>query len=106
MVLSVHLAGNPALAVAALTLATVGIITCPPLFWSIPTAYLRGASAATGIAIINSVGNLAGFVSPYLVGWTKDLTNSTHIGMYLSAAFALSTSILVIIGVPAKSVNG
>jgi len=106
LTLSIHLAGNPALALAALTLATLGIITCPPLFWSIPTAYLRGASAATGIAIINSVGNLAGFVSPYLVGWTKDLTNSTHIGMYLSAAFVLSTSVLVIIGVPAKSVNG
>ena len=45
-----------------------------PLLWSLPTAFLSGTAAAAGIAIVNSVGNLAGFVSPYMVGYLKDLT--------------------------------
>ena len=60
--------GNTALAIVALTVANIGICTVLPLFWSLPTA-LCGTAAAAGIALINSVGNLAGFVSPYLVGW-------------------------------------
>ena len=51
-----------------MTLATVGVLSSAPLFWTLPTAILRGASAAAGIAAINSVGNLAGFLSPYLIG--------------------------------------
>jgi hypothetical protein len=55
---------NTALAMASLTLASVGILTTLPLFWSLPTAFLSGTAAAAGIALINSLGNLAGFVSP------------------------------------------
>jgi hypothetical protein len=47
-----------------LSLAAAGVLTCAPLFWSLPTAFLSGTAAAAGIAAINSVGNLAGFVSP------------------------------------------
>ncbi|MFO1071937.1 MAG: hypothetical protein U1E17_04390 [Geminicoccaceae bacterium] len=61
------------------------MITCTPLFWSLPTAFLAGTGAAAGIAIINSIGNLAGFVGPYLVGYLKDQTGSTAIGMHLLA---------------------
>jgi len=48
-------------------------------------AFLGGAAAAAGIALINSVGNLAGIVIPYLVGWIKDITKSTDIGLYCVA---------------------
>ncbi len=95
---------NVVLAMLALTLGTVGIITTLPMFWSLPTAVLGGSAAAAGIALINSIGNLAGFASPYLVGWIKDLTHSTNRGMYSLAAFLFLGAALVLT-VPAKLVN-
>jgi D-galactonate transporter len=95
-----------ATAIAALSLATLGILSAIPLFWSLPTAYLRGAAAAVGIAVINSFGNLAGFLGPYVIGWTKDHTGSTTAGMYIVAAFVLAAGILVIAGIPARAVSG
>ncbi|PFH07711.1 D-galactonate transporter [Collimonas sp. PA-H2] len=95
---------NTLLAMSALTLATVGIISVLPLFWSLPTAFLGGAAAAAGIALINSLGNLAGFVSPYLVGWLKDQTHSTNSGMYVLAASLLLGAALTL-SVPKHLVN-
>ena len=99
LAMSVVLAENTILAMMALTLATFGVLAVPPLFWSIPTAFLRGAAAAAGIAVINSFGNLAGFVGPYAVGWIRDATGSTGSGMYLIAACGLLSGVLVLIGV-------
>ena len=76
---------NTVVSLAFLSLAAAGVLTCAPLFWSLPTAFLSGTAAAAGIAAINSVGNLAGFASPYLIGYLKDLTGSTQIGMYVLA---------------------
>ncbi len=76
---------NTIVSLAFLSLAAAGVLTCAPLFWSLPTAFLSGTAAAAGIAAINSVGNLAGFASPYLIGYLKDLTGSTQIGMYVLA---------------------
>jgi nitrate/nitrite transporter NarK len=84
--------------------ATLGIITTLPLFWSLPTAILGGTAAAAGIALINSLGNLAGFVSPYMVGWIKDLTQSTNNGMY-ALAVSLVAGALLTLTIPAKLVN-
>ena len=95
---------NTLLAMASLTLAAVGILTTLPLFWSLPTAFLSGTAAAAGIALINSLGNLAGFVSPYLVGWLKDATQSTNMGMYVLAGSLLLGGLLTL-AVPAKLVN-
>ena len=92
------------LAIAFLTLAAAGVITSAPLFWSLPTAFLGGAAAACGIAAINSVGNLAGFASPYLVGFLKDLTQSTHLGMY-ALTVVLVAGALMVLSVPARLVN-
>ncbi len=86
LVMSVVWREDTTLAMAALTLATMGILSTLPTFWSLPTAFLAGTGAAAGIALINSLGNLAGFVSPYAVGWLKDLTSSTNSGVYLLAA--------------------
>ena len=55
-----------------LSLASLGIITTMPLFWSIPTGYLKGAAAAGGIAFINSLGLTGGFVSPFVLGMDQD----------------------------------
>ncbi len=74
------------LGMLALTLGTTGVLSTFPLFWTLPTAFLSGASAAAGIAIINSLGNLSGFLSPYIVGAIADATGSATIGLYVLAA--------------------
>lgn len=81
---------NLALALTGITIASVAILSTISLSWSLPTAYLGGTAAAAGIAMINSIGNLAGFVSPYLVGWIKDVTHSLSGGLaVLCGAFVL-----------------
>lgn len=104
LVLSAVWHTDTTLAMAALTLGTMGILTTLPLFWSLPTAFLTGTGAAAGIALINSLGNLAGFLSPYAVGWLKDATQSTDSGMYMLAASMVLGAILTL-SVPARMVN-
>lgn len=97
-------AQNTTLAIIALCFAAGGIITCAPLFWSLPTAFLAGTSAAAGIAAVNSVGNLAGFASPFLIGWVKSLTQSTNMGLYILTVILVLGAILVLM-VPSKLVD-
>ncbi|MGF6923224.1 MFS transporter [Paraburkholderia sp. 40] len=104
LVLSVVWTHNTLLAMTGLTLATMGILTTLPLFWSLPTAILAGTGAAAGIAMINSIGNLAGFLSPYAVGWLKEVTAANDSGMYMLAAFMVLGGFLAV-SVPARMVN-
>ncbi|MBV8260104.1 MAG: MFS transporter [Paraburkholderia sp.] len=104
LVLSVAWAHDTTLAMTALTVATMGILTTLPLFWSLPTAWLAGTGAAAGIALINSIGNLAGFLSPYAVGWLKEATAANDSGMYMLAAFMILGGLLAL-SAPAKLVN-
>src|SRR5690349_13366665 len=97
LVLSVQFSNYPAAALAALTLATFGVMSASPLFWSFPTAFLRGAAAAAGIAIINSIANLGGFVIPYAVGAIKDATGSTANGMYFLAALLFGGAVMGVV---------
>jgi cyanate permease len=105
LILSAMYGNNIVLAMAALTLASAGIMSLAPLFWSLPTAFLGGVAAAAGIGLINSVANLAGFVSPYLIGWVKDQTQSTNFALYTLAGFLVVGAIIVVTAVPAKLVN-
>ena len=57
--------GNPVVAALALTICAMGIYAGLPTFWTLPTGFLTGSAAAGGIALINSIGNLGGFVGPY-----------------------------------------
>ncbi|MDF3838376.1 MFS transporter [Cupriavidus basilensis] len=95
---------NTVVAIAALSLAAAGVLTCAPLFWSLPTAFLSGLAAASGIAVVNSVGNLAGFVAPYMVGYLTDLTHSTQSSMYVLSAMLVIGAGLVWL-TPARLVN-
>lgn len=104
LLLSVLWSHDTLWAMAALTLATAGILTTLPLFWSLPTAFLTGTGAAAGIAMINSLGNLAGFSSPFAVGWLKQATGSTDTGMYMMAG-SLVLGALLTLSVPARMVN-
>ncbi len=101
---SVIYAHNSVLALAALTVAAMGILTCVPQFYTLPPAILSGAAAAMGLAVANSVGSVAGFVSPYLLGWIKDLTGSTNIGVIVLAG-SLVVGALLVFANPARLVN-
>ena len=87
----------PIAALAALTLATFGVMAASPLFWSFPTAFLRGAAAAAGIAIINSIANLGGFVIPFAVGAIRYATGSTADGMYFLAVLLFGGVVLGVV---------
>lgn len=91
-------------AMIALTVATAGIITCIPQFYTLPPAILVGAAAAMGIALANSIGSIAGFISPYLLGWIKDLTGSTNGGV-ITLAGALVVGAALVFTLPSKLVN-
>jgi len=95
---------QPVLAMIALTVAAMGGLSTLPMFWSLPTAFLGGAAAAAGIALINSVGNLAGFAGPYFIGFMKDMTHSINTGLYTMAG-ALALGALLVFLLPAKVVN-
>ncbi|HEL3808931.1 TPA: MFS transporter [Stenotrophomonas maltophilia] len=97
-------ADNTTLSLVFLSLAAAGVLSCAPLFWSLPTAFLSGTAAAAGIALVNSVGNLAGFVSPYMIGYLKDMTHSTQTGMHVLAGLLVLGAIAVWL-TPARLVN-
>ena len=86
LVISVLAHGNVTLAMAGLTLCAVGIMSALPVSWTTPTCILGGTAAAAGIALINSVGNLAGFAIPFAIGKIKETTQSTDYGLYMLAA--------------------
>jgi nitrate/nitrite transporter NarK len=87
---------NPLQTMIALTLAAIGIFCTFALFWTLPTAFLSGTAAAGAIALINALGNLAGFGGPYLIGWVKEHSGSTAPGMLVLAALPLIAAGLVL----------
>jgi D-galactonate transporter len=89
------------LALTALTVAIVGTMSAIPIFWQMPNQFLSGSAAACGIALINSVANLAGFGAPYAMGQIKDMTGLMSPGFFLVAVFEAATVILILKFVPA-----
>jgi MFS family permease len=81
--------GGAVLPVVLLCVAAAAILTATPLFWNLPTATLAGTAAAVGIAAINSLGNLAGFLSPFMVGWINERTGAAAAGMAVLAIVLL-----------------
>ncbi len=89
----------PILQFALLCIAAAGIFAGQPVFWSLPGRFLKGAGAAAGIAAINSVGNLGGFIAQNVVPWIKDSTGSTIAPMFfLSVCLALAGVLVIIVG--------
>jgi MFS transporter, ACS family, tartrate transporter len=83
------LVSSPVLIMALLCFAQIGISSVPAMFWPLPASFLTGASAAAGIAAINSLGNLSGFAGPYAMGYLKDLTGNFTVGLLLLAGCAV-----------------
>jgi D-galactonate transporter len=98
--LGIGLAGvidDPLLKMTALTVAGFGVFANLPVFWTLPAAFLSGPAAAAGIAAINALGNLSGFVGPYAMGWIKDATGSFSAGLLLIAALAVVALVTVLL---------
>ena len=101
---STALSGLPA-ALVTLTVATGGVLTSLALFWNLPASVLSGYGAAGGIALINSVGNLAGFFTPSVVGYGQTITGSTSGGLLVVAGIIVLGGLLVF-AVPGRLVDG
>ncbi len=104
LMLATQAHGNAVVALVGLSLATMGALSSLPMFWPLPAAFLGSAAAAGGLALINSLGQIAGFVSPFLVGWIKDKTGSTDLALYILSA-VLFLGAMLVMRVPAKVVN-
>jgi MFS family permease len=90
--------------VVAMTAASMCVFAVAPLLWAQPTALLSGGAAAAGIAMISSLGNLAGLFSPSLFGLLTARTHSTSAGMFLLAGFMVLGGLLALV-TPARLVN-
>lgn len=91
------LSGSFLPAIAGLTLALIGATAARALFWAIPTRFLTGIAAAGGLAFINSIGAIGGFVGPFTMGWLRDLTGSFSAGLVGLACLGLLSGILTLL---------
>jgi MFS family permease len=100
LVIALVLRDSPALTLAALTLAIVGTMSAIPVFWQIPNRFLSGTAAAGGVALINSVANLAGFGAPFMLGHIKTATGSLSAGLFVVAAVEICGLLLIVAFIP------
>jgi ACS family tartrate transporter-like MFS transporter len=84
-------------AVVAVAVAAIGIYGSRPSFWPMPSLFLTGGAAAVGMALINSIGNLGGYVGPMIVGWIKDSTKSFEMALYFLGACALLSAVITLL---------
>ena len=93
---SAMLASSPQWAVAALTVGACGVLAALVQSWALTTAFIGGGAAASGIALVNSFGNLSGFVGAYAIGWLKESTGSTTAGVAMLAVSLFIGALLVL----------
>jgi ACS family tartrate transporter-like MFS transporter len=88
------------LAVAGMSLATIGFYGSKGPFWSLPNTFVSGVAAASALAFVNSVGNLGGWFGPTIVGWLADKTGGFQGGLYALAGFVALAALVTIVGIP------
>ncbi|MGB3433437.1 MFS transporter [Achromobacter sp.] len=91
-----------ALSLTAITLATGFMWASYTVFWAIPSQYLKGEAAAGGIALINSIGLLGGFLSPSIIGWSKQATGTLAGGLYVISALLVAGALLLLVNRPPR----
>jgi len=96
LLLSVAFHSSTALAMSMFCVAAIGIYGYLPGFWALPTSFLSGTAAAASIGLINSFGNLGGFVGPYVVGYLSAATKSFVAGVVYLSASALVAAFFVL----------
>jgi ACS family tartrate transporter-like MFS transporter len=89
--------------ILALVVVNIGISAAKAPLWAMPSMFLSGSGAAAGIAMINSVGNLGGFVGPFAIGWLKDVTGGYSAGLYVvGATLAVSAVVTLLLSRQSK----
>jgi ACS family tartrate transporter-like MFS transporter len=88
---------STALAVVFLSFRAIGVYGFFGPFWALPSGFLTGFSAAIGLALVNSTGNLAGFVGPYAIGAMTKTTRTLYAGLAFARIFMLAAAILVVL---------
>lgn len=94
---SAYLPASPLLALLTLTIGVSGTLAMLPVFWTLPSALLRGAAAAGGIALINALGNVGSFAGPYAVGWIRESTGSFSWGLLVVAGAVLFAGLVALL---------
>ena len=79
-----------------MTIAAAGVVSASANFWSIPTMYLSGSAASAGIAMVNSIGNLGGWLAPAWLGFIRDQTHSIALALLTMAGFCWLSAILTL----------
>jgi len=92
---TLFLARNGVIAMVALCIAASGFISVQPIFWTFPTGYLSGRAAAGGLAVINALGALGGFVAPNIKVWADVHFGFPSAGLYVLAGFTLLVAALI-----------
>ncbi len=87
---------DPAIALLGMTAAAMGALTGLPMFWPLANGAMPVAAAAAAVALVNSTGQIAGFVSPYWVGWIKDATGGTGVALVSLAAIMLIGAVIAL----------
>lgn len=90
-------AGSPAATIAVITITAMAIFAALPNFWTLPTKFLTGVAAAAGVALINTIGNLAGFSAPYITGAVHDWTGGYEVPMIIVGVFMLISAVLMVL---------
>jgi MFS family permease len=86
---------NLPLAILSLSVATISVFSAMPILFSVPMTLLPRSSAPGGIALVNSVGQIGGFLSPFIIGWVKTTTGRFDIGLYIMAALLVSGAAVI-----------
>ena len=79
-----------------ITVTACSIFAALPVFWTVPSRFLTGAAAAAGIALINTMGNIAGFAAGYATGWLKDRTGDYYVPMFIVGGLMLLSAVLMV----------
>ena len=85
--------GSATLAVIGFSLALIGVTAARAIFWTIPTRFLTGVAAAGGLAFINSIATIGGFVGPSMMGWLKEFSGSYVVGLLAVAAIMVAATL-------------
>ena len=85
--------GSATVAVIGFSLALIGVTAARAIFWTIPTRFLTGVAAAGGLAFINSIATVGGFVGPSMMGWLKEFSGSYVVGLLAVAAIMVAATL-------------
>jgi MFS family permease len=100
LALSAVFRSHPVVAIVFLAIGTLGVIGSMPVFWPVPSTFLAGTAAAAGIGIVNSVGNLGGYVGPNIPVWMQRYSTDPSVSLYVVAGALLISALIALFAIP------